>query len=78
MKIRRIVLRRFRGLQAFELCPGATTVLIGPNNAGKSTVLEALDLLLHPGWGRPRPQPTELDYYVRARSNRTFRRLTHV
>jgi putative AbiEii toxin of type IV toxin-antitoxin system len=28
-------------------------------------VLEALDLLLHPGWGRPRPQPTELDYYAR-------------
>ena len=65
MKIRRIVIRRFRGLRSFELHPGATTLLIGPNNAGKSTVLEALDLLLHPGWGRPRPQPTELDYYAR-------------
>lgn len=65
MKIRRIVIRRFRGLEEFELCPGATTLLIGPNNAGKSTVLEAVDLLLHPGWGRPRPQPTELDYYAR-------------
>jgi putative ATP-dependent endonuclease of the OLD family len=65
VKIRRIVIRRFRGLEAFELCPNATTLLIGPNNAGKSTVLEALDLLLHPGWGRPRPQPTELDYYRR-------------
>jgi putative ATP-dependent endonuclease of OLD family len=40
-------------------------VLIGPNNAGKSTVVEALDLLLHPGLGRPRPSPNELDYFGR-------------
>jgi hypothetical protein len=40
-------------------------VLLGPNNAAKSTVLESLDLLLHPGVGRPRPAPDEIDYFRR-------------
>lgn len=40
-------------------------MILGPNNAGKSTVLEALDLLLHHGIGRPRPVPTEIDYFRR-------------
>jgi hypothetical protein len=40
-------------------------VLLGPQNAGKSTVLEALDLPLHHGVGRPRPAPTEIDYFGR-------------
>jgi hypothetical protein len=39
--------------------------MLGPQNAGKSTVLEALDLLLHHGIGRPRPAPTEIDYFGR-------------
>lgn len=41
-------------------------MILGPNNAGKSTVLEGLDLLLHPGFGRPRLNPTEIDYFERA------------
>jgi putative ATP-dependent endonuclease of OLD family len=40
-------------------------VFVGPNNAAKSTLLEALDLVLHPGLGRPRPSPDELDYFAR-------------
>lgn len=40
-------------------------MILGPQNAGKSTVLEALDLLLHHGIGRPRPAPTEIDYFGR-------------
>ena len=40
-------------------------MLLGPNNAAKSTLLEALDLVLHPGLGRPRSAPDELDYYAR-------------
>lgn len=33
--------------------------------AVRARVLEALDLLLHPGTGRPRPNPTEIDYFRR-------------
>jgi putative ATP-dependent endonuclease of OLD family len=65
MRIRWLKVERFRGLNALELTPGPRTVLLGPNNAGKSTVLEGLDLLLHAGIGRPRPSPSEIDYYKR-------------
>ncbi len=65
MRIRWLRIERFRGLREFELVPGARTVFLGPNNAGKSTILEALDLLLHSGMGRPRPSPNEIDYFQR-------------
>jgi putative ATP-dependent endonuclease of OLD family len=65
MRIRRVAISRFRGLERLEFQPGPRTVILGPNNAGKSTILEALDLLLHPGLGRPRPAPEEVDYFRR-------------
>jgi ABC-type arginine transport system ATPase subunit len=58
-------IERFRAIEALTLTPGSRNVLLGPQNAGKSTVLEALDLLLHHGIGRPRPAPTEIDYFGR-------------
>ena len=71
MKIRKLTITRFRGLEQLSFCPGPSTVILGPNNSGKSTVLEALDLLFHPGFGRPRPPPDELDYHER-QSEREF------
>jgi putative ATP-dependent endonuclease of OLD family len=65
MLIRQLTVTRFRGIESMTLCPGRRAVLLGPNNAAKSTLLEALDLVLHPGFGRPRPAPDELDYYAR-------------
>ena len=65
MRIRRIRITRFRGLKQLQFCPGPSTIILGPNNSGKSTVLEALDFLFHPGFGRPRPPPDELDYWQR-------------
>lgn len=65
MQVRFLKIERFRGIREFEFAPGPKTVILGPNNAGKSTILEAMDLLLHSGFGRPRPQPTEIDYYNR-------------
>lgn len=65
MQIRRLTIDRFRGIDQLELLPGPRTVILGPQNAGKSTVLEALDLLLHHGFGRRRPDPTEIDYFKR-------------
>ena len=65
MQIRRLTITRFRGIEQTVIHPGRRTVLLGPNNAAKSTILEALDLTLHPGLGRPRSAPDELDYYGR-------------
>ena len=66
MQIRRVRVERYRGVETLTLLPTARNVLIGQNNAGKSTVLEALDLALHPGLGRPRAAPEEIDYYDRS------------
>ena len=65
VRIRRVIVERFRGIEFLELFPALRTVLVGPNNSGKSTILEALDLLLHSGVGRPRPGPAEIDYFDR-------------
>jgi ABC-type arginine transport system ATPase subunit len=64
MRIRRLQVVRFRAIKSVELHPGAVTVLLGPSNAGKSSLLAALDLLLHHGLGRPRVI-SELDFYGR-------------
>lgn len=65
VQIRRLAIQRFRGIESLELQPKSRNVLVGANNAGKSSILEALDLALHPVIGRQRPAPTELDYYDR-------------
>src|SRR4051812_45560024 len=69
MLIRRLSITRYRGIESLSFEPGAQTVILGPQNAGKSTVLEALDLLLHHGFGRPRQPPTEIDYFNRSPSD---------
>ncbi len=65
VRIRQVTIERFRGLEYLRFAPGPCTVILGPNNASKSTVLDALDLLLHPGLGRLRPAPEEADYFLR-------------
>ena len=48
MKIVRIVIKNFRCIRSAELFPSIHNVLLGPNNVGKTTVLEALNLVLNP------------------------------
>lgn len=69
MQIRQVKIARFRGIDELTFEPGARCVILGPQNACKSTVLEALDLLLHHGFGRPRQPPTEIDYFARKPQN---------
>src|SRR5919106_4533506 len=48
MKIRRLKLSKFRSVAEGEVIFPGHTVLIGGNSVGKSTICEALDLLLGP------------------------------
>ena len=50
MKINRIHLKNFAGVKESEVCFASTgvTVVVGPNEIGKSSLFQALDLLLEP------------------------------
>lgn len=52
MRIARVEIENFRSIRhlAFEL--GDTTVLVGPNNAGKTAILDALRIALTRRWGQ--------------------------
>jgi putative ATP-dependent endonuclease of OLD family len=48
MRIAKVKIANFRGIAQAELQFSGHTVLVGDNNSGKSTVLEAIDLVLGP------------------------------
>lgn len=51
MKIKEIQIENFRSIRSLSMFLGDTTVLIGPNNSGKTAVLEALRIALSRRWG---------------------------
>ena len=48
MKVAKLTIENFRGIQFAELKFGGHALLVGPNNVGKSTICEALDLVIGP------------------------------
>ncbi len=66
MKLKDITIANFRGIQSLHLPLDGLTVLIGENNTGKSTVLEAIRLVLTRGFGvRRSGQFTEYDFHLK-------------
>ena len=66
MKLKEITIENFRGIRSLHLPLDGLTVLIGENNAGKSTVLEAVRLVLTRGFGvRRGGQFTEYDFHLK-------------
>ncbi|WP_373500496.1 ATP-dependent endonuclease [Desulfococcus sp.] len=66
MKLTDIKIENFRGIRSLHLPLGGLTVLIGENNTGKSTVLEAIRLVLTRGFGvRRGGQFTEYDFHLK-------------
>ena len=64
MKIIRIAIKNYRSIKALAFNPVELTALVGPNNAGKTNILSALNFLL----GERFPMPAGLDindYYGR-------------
>ena len=62
--IKRVRISNFRSLRYADIELGDTTVLIGPNNAGKSAILEAIRIALTRRWGQRGTGFTEYDVHL--------------
>ena len=51
MLIKRIRIEHFRSIRQADIELNETTILIGPNNAGKSAILDAVRIALTRRWG---------------------------
>lgn len=63
MKVSRLSIENFRGIKSATLHFDGHTLLVGMNNVGKSTVCEALDLVLGPDRLTKFPPVEEFDFY---------------
>ena len=63
MKITRLTISNFRGIKYAQLHFDGHTLLVGQNNIGKSTICEALDLVLGPDRVSRFPPVEEFDFY---------------
>ena len=66
MRITRLYIENFRSIRKLDIALGETTVFIGPNNVGKSAILEALRTVLTRQWNQGRGGFTEYDVHVRS------------
>ena len=64
MRITEVRIRNFRGIRSLDLELGRVTVLIGENNSGKTSVLDALKLCLRDLGPRRRVVFDALDYHL--------------
>lgn len=64
MKITRVRIKNFRSIRELDLDLADTTVLIGPNNAGKTAILEAVRIALTRRWGMRGTGFTEYDCHL--------------
>lgn len=63
MKVVRLTISNFRGIKSAELLFDGHTLMVGSNNVGKSTICEALDLVLGPDRLNRFPPVDEFDFY---------------
>lgn len=66
MRIARLKVKNFRGIRQGELLIPSHAALVGDNNIGKSSLLEAIDLVLGPERLSRRPVIDEHDFYAGA------------
>jgi len=63
MQISRLKIENFRGIETASIILSKHSVLIGDNNTGKTTILEAIDLVLGPDRLNRTPPIDEHDFY---------------
>ena len=64
MRVSRIEIRNFRSIRHLVVDLGETTVFVGPNNAGKTAILDALCIALTRRWGQRGTGFTEYDIHL--------------
>ncbi|RWP12610.1 DUF2813 domain-containing protein [Mesorhizobium sp.] len=64
MEITHVRIRNFRSIRTLDLPLDKITVLVGPNNAGKSAILDALRIALGRRWGQKGTGFTEYDIHL--------------
>lgn len=64
MQICRLLIRNFRGIKSGVVNIEGNSVLVGDNNSGKSTIFEAIDLVMGPDRLSKRPVIDEHDFYA--------------
>ncbi len=64
MRITRIEIKNFRSIQHLVVELGDTTVLVGPNNTGKTAILDALRIALTRRWGQRGTGFNEYDVHM--------------
>ena len=64
MRLVNIKINNFRGIERCDLFLSDQAVLVGDNNSGKSTILEAIDLVLGPERLSRRPVIDEHDFFA--------------
>lgn len=69
MRISRLVIKGFRGIATADISLGSHSVLVGPNNVGKTTIIEAVALLF--GRDRLLRDLTEHDFFGSAPDQRS-------
>ena len=65
MRLNRIKIENFRSVQALEIELPQVCAVVGPNNAGKSNILEAMRRALAGEWGPRASSFSEDDVYLR-------------
>ena len=63
MRISRLRIENFRSIRSLDIELGDTTVFIGPNNAGKTAILDAVRIVLTRRWGQRGTGFTEHDVH---------------
>jgi putative ATP-dependent endonuclease of the OLD family len=64
MRITSVHIENFRSIKSLDIELGETTVFIGPNNAGKTAVLDAIRIALTRRWGQRGTGFTEYDIHL--------------
>ena len=64
MRLTRLRIENFRSIRQLDLELGGTTVFIGPNNAGKTAILDAVRIALTRRWGQRGTGFTEYDVHL--------------
>ena len=70
MKLVKLIIENYRGYtRETEICFNDLTVIIGKNDIGKSTILEAMDLFFNDGKGTIRIDKADVNIYMAREGN---------